>query len=49
MIKAGTHEINDSGFAVVTEVVGGVARQALVLELPGGITGTALAALCTGR
>ena len=48
MIKAGTHEINDSGFAVVTEVVGGVARQALVLELPGGITGTVLAALCTG-
>lgn len=48
MIKAGTYEINDSGFSLVTEVVGGVARQALVLELPGGITGTALAALCAG-
>ena len=35
MIKAGNKEINDSGFAVVTETVGGVARQALVLELSG--------------
>ena len=48
MIKAGNKEINDSGFAVVTETVGGVARQALVLELSGGIDEATLAALCTG-
>lgn len=48
MIKAGNHQINDNGFAVVTEVVSGAARQALVLELSGGITATALAALCAG-
>ena len=48
MIKAGNKEINDSGFAVVTETVGGVARQALVLELSSGIDEATLAALCTG-
>lgn len=48
MIKAGNKEINDSGFAVVTETVGGVARQALVLELSGGIDEATLVALCTG-
>lgn len=48
MIKAGTKVITDSGFAVVTETVGGVARQALVLELPDGISEEEIAALCAG-
>ena len=48
MIQAGTKVITDSGFAVVTETVGGVARQALVLELPAGISAEEIAALCAG-
>lgn len=48
MIKAGTHTIEDGGFAVVTESVGGVPRQTIVLELSGGIDGDTLAALCAG-
>ena len=36
MIKAGNHTISDKGFTVVTENIGGVPRQAVVAELPGG-------------
>ena len=38
MIKAGNHTISDKGFTVVTENIGGVPRQAVVAELPGGIS-----------
>lgn len=48
MIRAGDFTIHDNGFTVVTESIGGVARQAIVAELPGGISDEALAALCTG-
>lgn len=48
MIKAGNHTISDKGFTVVTENIGGVARQAVVVELPGGISDEALAAFCAG-
>lgn len=48
MIKAGTHTINDRGFAVSMEALGGVSRQALTLELPAGISDEALEAICTG-
>lgn len=48
MIKAGNFTINDKGFTVVTESIGGITRQALVAELPGGISDEALAALCAG-
>ena len=33
---------------MTTERIGGLPRQAVVVELPGGITGTALDALCAG-
>ena len=46
MIKAGNHTISDKGFTVVTENIGGVPRQAVVAELPGGISDEALAAFC---
>ena len=48
MIKAGNHTVNDKGFTVVTENIGGVPRQAVVAELPGGISDEALAAFCAG-
>lgn len=48
MIKAGTHTINDRGFAVSMEALGGVSRQALTLELPAGISDEALEAICAG-
>jgi len=48
MIKAGNHTISDKGFTVVTENIGGVPRQAVVAELPGGISDEALAAFCAG-
>jgi len=38
MIKAGNHTVSDKGFTVVTENIGGVPRQAVVAELPGGIS-----------
>lgn len=48
MIRAGKYTVGDSGFTVTTERIGGLPRQAVVVELPGGITGTALDALCAG-
>lgn len=48
MIRAGKYTVEDSGFTVTTERIGGLPRQAVVVELPGGITGTALDALCAG-
>lgn len=48
MIRAGIYSIDDNGFAVSTERIGGVSRQALVLELPGGISDDALSAICSG-
>lgn len=48
MIRAGNYTISDNGFTVDTVSVGGNVRQALVVELPGGITNTALAAFCEG-
>lgn len=48
MIKAGNKQINDSGFAVVMETISGNARQAVILELPGGIDDETLASLCAG-
>lgn len=48
MIKAGNYSINDNGFAVSVERMGGTAREVLVLELGGGISEEALTALCTG-
>lgn len=48
MIKAGNYFVEDKGFSVSTEQIGGVTRQALTLELPGGISGTSIAALCKG-
>ena len=48
MIRAGKYTVEDSGFTVTTERIGGLPRQAMVVELPGGITGTALDALCAG-
>ena len=48
MIRAGNYTISDNGFTVDTVNVGGNIRQALIVELPGGITNTALAAFCAG-
>ena len=48
MNRAGKYTVEDSGFTVTTERIGGLPRQAVVVELPGGITGTALDALCAG-
>lgn len=48
MIRAGKHVIDDKGFTVSTDRIGGAARQTLVLELPGGIDDETLAALCAG-
>ncbi len=48
MIRAGNHCIDDKGFAVSTERIGGATRQSLVLELPGGIDEETLTALCAG-
>lgn len=48
MIRAGKYTVEDSGFTVTTERIGGLPRQAVVVELPGGITGTTLDALCAG-
>lgn len=48
MIKAGNYTIEDRGFAVSTEGIGGVSRQTLTLELPAGISDEALEAVCTG-
>lgn len=48
MIRAGKYTVEDSGFTVTTERIGGLPRQAVVVELPGGITSTALDALCAG-
>lgn len=48
MIRAGKYTVEDSGFTVTTERIGGLPRQAVVVELSGGITGTTLDALCAG-
>lgn len=48
MIKAGNYTIEDKGFSVSTERIGGVNRQAIVAELPGAITEEELEALCAG-
>ena len=48
MIRAGTYTVEDKGFTVSTETVGGVARQIVSLELPAGISEAELPALKTG-
>lgn len=48
MIKAGNYTIHDKGFVSATENINGVPRQALILELPGGIDEDTLAAMCSG-
>jgi len=48
MIRAGNFTIEDRGFAVSTETVGGVPRQVIVGELPAGISDEAMAAFCAG-
>lgn len=48
MIKAGNYTIQDKGFVSATENINGVPRQALILELPGGIDEATLEAMCTG-
>ena len=48
MIKAGNYTIDDHGFAVSLERLGGITREMLVLELGGGIPDEALEALCSG-
>ena len=48
MIRAGKYTVEDSGFTLTTERIGDLPRQAVVVELSGGITGTALDALCAG-
>ena len=48
MIQAGTYTIEDNGFTTNMETVGGVNQQTLIVELPGGITNTALNAFCAG-
>lgn len=48
MIRAGKYTVEDSGFTVTTERIGGLPRQTVVVELSGGITGTALDALRAG-
>lgn len=48
MIKAGNYTIHDKGFVSATENINGVPRQALILELPGGIDEATLAAMCSG-
>lgn len=46
MIKAGNVTIQDKGFVVNMETLGGVNRQVLMLELSGGVTDEELTALC---
>ena len=48
MIKAGQFTIDDKGFAVSVERLGGTSREVLVLELGGGIPDEALEAICAG-
>ena len=48
MIKAGTKTIEDNGFTIERRGVGGEIRQALVIELPAGITQTQIEAFCDG-
>ncbi len=48
MIKAGNYTIQDKGFVSATENINGVPRQALILELPGGIDEKVLEAMCSG-
>lgn len=48
MIRAGNHIIDDKGFTTTLESMGGVNRQAIVVELPAGISDEALEAFCTG-
>lgn len=48
MIKAGNYTIQDKGFVSTTENMGGVPRQALIVELPGGIDEAVLEAMCSG-
>lgn len=48
MIRAGNYTIDDKGFTTTLENVGGVNRQAIVAELPAGISDEALEALCAG-
>lgn len=48
MIKAGNYTIQDKGFVSATENINGVPRQALILELPGGIDEATLEAMCSG-
>lgn len=47
-IKAGKHTIKDNGFVSSVERLGGVSREALVMELPSGISKSELAAICAG-
>lgn len=48
MLKAGNITIQDDGFAVTVERLGGSSREVMVLELDGGIAGDEIAALCAG-
>lgn len=48
MLKAGNITIQDDGFAVTVERLGGASREVMVLELDGGITDNEIAALCAG-
>lgn len=48
MIKAGKFTIDDQGFAISVERLGGTSREVLVLELGGGIPDEALEAICSG-
>lgn len=48
MIKAGNATIQDKGFVTAMEIIGGVPRQAIILELPSGIDEETLVALCSG-
>lgn len=48
MIRAGTKTIEDNGFTIERRGVGFDTRQALVIELPAGITQTQIDAFCDG-
>ncbi|MEG1562877.1 MAG: hypothetical protein RR365_04000 [Bacteroides sp.] len=48
MIKAGTKTIEDNGFTIERRGVGLDTRQALIIELPTGITQTQIDAFCVG-
>ncbi|NCB63302.1 MAG: hypothetical protein EOM52_06765 [Clostridia bacterium] len=48
MLKAGTKTFEDNGFTIERRGVGFNTRQALVIELPAGITQTQIEAFCAG-